>query len=307
MNESITNQTEEGVDPPRRRFTSKQIIICLVALVIVFAGWRLVTERNRQQQLLSELETPVNEDIEQANQTDHTHPLDPILEIAYQSIKKIEAEVVDYTAELARKERIGEQLMPPSRMQLKIRNPRKDQAFSIYVHFTEPENTKGREVIWINGENENKIIAHEAGFLGLLRVVQPPDSFVAMVGNRYPVTETGLLRLMQKLTQYGIRDRKAGSCEVEIIDDVKVAGVTCKRLRIIHPQKREPFTFHIAEVDMDMQRLIPIRLATWDWPESDMETEPVLVEEYIYHNVKLNAGLQDIDFDPDNPEYNYPD
>ena len=148
-------------------------------------------------------------------------------------------------------------------------------------------------------------MAHEAGFLGLLRVVQRPDSFVAMVGNRYPITETGFQKLMEKLIQYGLRDRKFGDCEVEILDDVIVGSVQCKRLRIIHPVKEGPYTFHIAEVDMDMRRQIPIRLATWDWPEPGQQ--PQLVEEYVYHNVKLNVGLQDLDFNPDNPAYDYPD
>ena len=266
--------------------------------------WLYVGESARQQKRRELLDEP-QEDIENAIQTDDSHPLDPILKIAYQSIKTIEEDVVDYTAVLSRRERIGEQEMPPSAMEVKIRNPRAEQDFSIYVRFTEPENTRGREVIWVEGKNENKIVAHEAGLLGLLRIVQPPNSFVAMVGNRYPITETGLLRLMQKLTQYGLRDRKHGKCEVEILEEIEMADILCTRLRIIHPKKQKPFTFHIAEIDMDMQRMIPIRLATCDWPSEGQN--PALIEEYIYHNIKLNVGLKDIDFDPDNPAYDYPD
>ena len=157
----------------------------------------------------------------------------------------------------------------------------------------------------MDGQNDNKIIVHEPGVLGLFKVVQAPDSFVAMVGNRYPITETGLLRLMQKLTQFGLRDRKHGDCDVQIIKNIQVAEVNCTRLRIVHPEKQEPFTFHIAEIDMDMERMIPIRLATWDWPLA--QQEPPLVEEYIYHKLRLNAGLKDLDFDPRNPAYHYPD
>ena len=285
------------------RFPVKKFVLCLLGLAVVTGMWFYLRESARQQERRNLLEQP-REDIESANQTDDSHPLDPILKIAYQSIKKIEDEVADYTAVLSRRERIGEQEMPPSTMEVKIRNPQEEQAFSIYVKFTEPENTRGREVIWVDGKNENKIVAHEAGILGFVRVVQAPDSFVAMVGNRYPITETGLLRLMQKLTQYGLRDRKFGDCEVEILEEIQVADVSCTRLRIIHAEKQKPFTFHIAEIDMDMQRMIPVRLATWDWPTEGKN--PALIEEYIYHNIKLNVGLKDADFDPDNPAYNYP-
>lgn len=311
----MNHQTEPESDPSSddgitdssakksTRFPVKKFVLCLLGLAVVTGMWFYLRESARQQERRNLLEQP-QEDIESANQTDDSHPLDPILKIAYQSIKKIEDEVADYTAVLSRRERIGEQEMPPSTMEVKIRNPQEEQAFSIYVKFTEPENTRGREVIWVDGKNENKIVAHEAGILGFVRVVQAPDSFVAMVGNRYPITETGLLRLMQKLTQYGLRDRKFGDCEVEILEEIQVADVSCTRLRIIHAEKQKPFTFHIAEIDMDMQRMIPVRLATWDWPAEGKN--PALIEEYIYHNIKLNVGLRDADFDPDNPAYNYP-
>ena len=286
------------------QFSIKKTLLLILIIAITASGWLYIRESTRQADRRQILDQP-QENIEEADQTDDTHPLDPVLKIAYQSIKQMEENLVDYTAVLSRRERVGEQEMPPSSMEVKIRNPRNDQAFSIYVKFIKPENTKGREVIWVDGQNDNKIVAHEAGLLGLLKVVQPPDSFIAMVGNRYPVTETGLLRLMRKLTQYGLRDRKHGDCSVEIIENITVAEVNCTRLRIVHPEKQEPFTFHIAEIDMDMERMIPIRLATWDWPLA--QQEPPLVEEYIYHKLRLNAGLKDLDFDPENPAYNYPD
>ncbi|MBA61587.1 MAG: hypothetical protein CMJ76_04405 [Planctomycetaceae bacterium] len=315
MNDQPESNTNKPVLSGKKvlRFRSKSVLLLTFFLLLgitIFTGrWYYLRESVRQderRQAANQLEQDFQKTLE-LKKSERKHPLDPILQIAYQSIKKMEATLVDYTAVLSRRERIGEQAMPPNAMEIKIRNPRKDQAFSIYLKFTEPESTKGREVIWVAGKNENKIVAHETGLLGLLRVVQPPDSFVAMVGNRYPVTETGLLRMMQKLTQYGERDRKHGDCEVEIIEEITVAEVTCTRLRIVHPEKRKPFTFHIAEIDMDMKRMIPIRLATWDWPQDgDNDQNPVLTEEYIYHNVKLNVGLSDIDFDPENPDYSYP-
>ena len=306
QHQSCTDERPTTADAKERifSFSIKKTFLLILSITIVASGWFYVRESARQNERRQVLDQP-QEDIEGADQTDDTHPLDPILKIAYQSIKRMEENLVDYTAVLSRRERIGAQEMPPSSMEVKIRNPRDDQAFSIYVKFTKPENTKGREVIWVEGQNDNKIVAHESGLLGLFKVVQAPDSFVAMVGNRYPVTETGLLRLMQKLTQYGLRDRKHGDCDVQIIKNIQVAEVDCTRLRIVHPHKQEPFTFHIAEIDMDMERMIPIRLATWDWPLA--QQEPPLVEEYIYHKLRLNAGRKDLDFDPENPAYNYPD
>jgi hypothetical protein len=50
---------------------------------------------------------------------------------------------------------------------------------------------------------------------------------------------------------------------------------------------------------------VPIRYAAWTWPEKAGE-EPPLLEEYTYVDMKLNVGLTDKDFDPDNSAYNFP-
>ncbi|MFN5103535.1 MAG: DUF1571 domain-containing protein, partial [Planctomycetota bacterium] len=36
------------------------------------------------------------------------------------------------------------------------------------------------------------------------------------------------------------------------------------------------------------------------------EDEPILDEEFLYENLEINPELGDLDFDPDNPAYNYP-
>ena len=38
----------------------------------------------------------------------------------------------------------------------------------------------------------------------------------------------------------------------------------------------------------------------------DAGGEPWLIERYFYRELEINPGLQDIDFDPDNPDYDYP-
>ena len=50
---------------------------------------------------------------------------------------------------------------------------------------------------------------------------------------------------------------------------------------------------------------VPIRYAAYSWPK-DPGGKPVLEEEYTYLDVKLNVGLGEIDFDPDNPGYDFP-
>ena len=49
----------------------------------------------------------------------------------------------------------------------------------------------------------------------------------------------------------------------------------------------------------DDELQIPIRYESYDWPQKE-GGQPVLLEEYTYTDLKVNVGLTDKDFDPDN-------
>jgi outer membrane lipoprotein-sorting protein len=55
---------------------------------------------------------------------------------------------------------------------------------------------------------------------------------------------------------------------------------------------------------MDNEWKIPVRYAAFNWPEAQ-GSEPEVIEEYTYQNVKINVGLTDKDFDFTNPDYNF--
>lgn len=236
------------------------------------------------------------------------HPLDPLLKIARELKTHMKEEVRDYTATMVKQERIKGQLGEQSRMFLKVRNPRESPSdttpLSAYIKFEQPSSTKGREVIWVEGRNENRLVSHEAGFLNLKRFNLKPDGMLAMMGNKYPVTEIGLLRLVEKLIEKGERDRAIGSCIVETIDGQRVGDRECRLYQVTHPEPVNGFDFHIAQIFVDVQRNIPLRYAAFLWPKDG--EEPPLEEAYTYLDVQLNTGLTDDDFDPDNPDYNFP-
>ena len=292
---------------------AKKISLLALVVVVISGGWvanNLYIERNRQEQREADnrkrdQQTKNVEPISDVEATQNEHPMDAVLLLARDSLNHISETITDYTATLTRQERIGDILTEKNTSRAKIRNELENQSLSVYIFFTQPARVRGREVIWIAGENENKITAHEGGFLNLFRVVQPHDGFIAMLGSRYSIAETGIQRLMAKLIQHALHDREYDECEVQLAE-VQSAGVACRRIRVIHPIEREHFIFHIVEVDIDLRRNIPVRLASWMWPETD-GAEPPLTEEYIYTDIKLNVGLTDDDFNPDSEQYNYPD
>ena len=238
------------------------------------------------------------------------HPLDPALETAKEGLERIREELFDYTGMLVKRERVQGKLMETEFIKFKIRNERivkgKKVPFSIYMRFLKPNDFRGREVIWVKGQNNNKLIAHEnpRKIIGRVTVKLDPDGAMAMKGNRYPIYEAGIENLIVKLVEKATRDREAGDCIVNYSDNAKINKRPCKLIELIHNEKREPYEFHKAKVYIDKELDLPVRYVCWDWP-SKKGGKPRLMEEYTYVNLKINVGLTDKDFDPKNPAYDY--
>ena len=98
------------------------------------------------------------------------HPLDPALELARNSLDHIEANIRDYTCTLVKRERVHGELLDYEFMTCKIRhecvNDGQAIPFGVYLSFLKPDTVKGREVIYVAGQNSGKLIAHEGGFKG---------------------------------------------------------------------------------------------------------------------------------------------
>lgn len=238
------------------------------------------------------------------------HPLDPVLKIAYASRELFEKSIDDYTAVLVKRERINGTLTSETRMEMKIRSRRTQgnklvRPLHAYLKFVDPWLTRGREVIWVENRNDGKLIGHEGGFKNLVRVALAPTDSLAMMGNKYPITEIGLANLVEKLIEKGERDKKSGMCMVSVAEGHKIGDRTCKLIQVTHSERDPRFDFHIAQIFMDADRMVPLRYAAFLWPEKPGDAPP-LEEEYTYLKVELNVGLHDIDFDPENPAYSYP-
>ncbi len=239
------------------------------------------------------------------------HPLAPALERAKQGLKLIEETVDDYTATIIKRERINGKLTEHEFVFAKIRNRKVDKdgkvvvPFAVYMKFLKPDSVAGREVIWVEGANDNKIVAHETGLLGFRRFYLPPNGMIAMMGQRYPITDIGVQKLIEELLERGSNDLKYDECEVTFYKGAKVDKYVCTLIEVVHPVPREHFTFYRARIYIDETLGVPVHYAAWTWP-TEPGGEPVLEEEYTYRNLKLNVGLTDADFDPDNEAYDYP-
>lgn len=240
------------------------------------------------------------------------HPLDPAIEIAKQGLTHIHQHVKDYTCTIIKRERIKGTLGDFEYMSAKIRNRQVDASgkvatpFSVYLSFVKPETVKGREVIWVEGRNSGKLKAHEGGgLLGKLPSVWlDPLGPIAMRNQLYPISEIGVENLVAKLIERGEREKKFDEVEVDFIKGAKINGRVCTLLQVKHPVQREHFEFYLAQVFIDDELNVPVRYAAYAWPAKE-GGQPQVLEEYTYVNLKVNVGLTEQDFDPENPNYRF--
>ncbi len=300
---------------PRGHRFARLVLICVVVLLCLAFLWKAPAAPTLADQLVTETRaaesvgsTPAPAVVEVA--TSDTHPLDPALRLAREALARFEATVDDYSGTIIKRERIAGSLGGESRMEFKIRTRKKEgdklvRPLQVYLKFLDPWLSRGREVIWIENANEGKLVAHEGGLKNLVRVSLAPDDSLAMMGNKYPITEIGLAKLVEKLIEKGERDKKVGPCEVKIEEGFEVGGRRCRKIEVTHPTPDPQFDFHMAQIFIDTERMIPLRYAAYMWPEKP-GAPPPLEEEYTYIDVRLNVGLKDSDFDPNNPAYKYP-
>ena len=233
-------------------------------------------------------------------------PIDRALNIANEGLEYIRRDVRDYTATLIKRERINGVVGDAEFMSIKVRNGKKETGvpLSVYMKFLKPSTVKDREVIWVEGQNDGKLIAHEGSGLVTMTVRLDPDGFIAMRGNRYPISECGIENLVFRLSEKGTRDKEHGNAEVNFYPDTKINGRKCTLIQVTHPENRPEYDFHVCRVFIDDELQVPIRYAAYGWPDK-AGGKPTLDEEYTYLDVALNVGLTDADFDHNNKNYNF--
>lgn len=190
-----------------------------------------------------------------ANQTasasTDAHPLDPAIKIALEGRERIIRDIKDYSATLIKRERVDDELKDYEFMSIKVRNRKVEGKttvvpLSVYLRFLKPRSAEGREVIWIEGKNDGKMFVHEGGFRNLLTVRLDPNGTIAMMGQRYSISNIGIENLLSRLIEKGERDRKRDECEVKFFAQAKIDDRACTLIEVRHPNPRPHFDFSLC-------------------------------------------------------------
>ena len=124
-------------------------------------------------------------------------------------------------------------LGPREAVYLRVRH----EPFSVYMRYLAPAKSAGQEVLYVAGQNGDKLKAHVVGVKSIIGTRNfNPTGRLAMRGNRYPITEIGVLNLTERLIAYGRAELKSPDCLVNL-KRCKVAGVSCTCIELLHPHR----------------------------------------------------------------------
>lgn len=228
------------------------------------------------------------------------HPLTPVMQYNFRSRDNLQR-VNDYTCLFTKRERIDGKLTEHQQIMLKVRH----KPFSVYMRFLGPESLEGQEALYVEGRNNNKLLAHSTGLKRLVGTVAlDPQGDMAMRGNLYPITEVGILKMVNRIIGVAEHDMQYGECDVQYFQGAKVDGRACTCIQVIHPVPRRNFEYYMSRVFIDDQYQIIVRAETYDWPARSGEQPPLLAE-YTYSRIRFNVGLTDLDFSTSNSQYDY--
>lgn len=225
------------------------------------------------------------------------HPLAPAIRVCKASLEEIDRNVRDYSCTLVKCERIDGALGEHQHIFLKVRQ----EPFSVYMRFLKP--FAGREVAYVDGQNNNEMVVLEAGLkrslLGKMNL--DPNGALAMRGQKHPITRVGIRNLTVELIRKMEADLKYAECEVTTKAE-KIGNRPVTLVQVVHPIPRQNFDAHIARVFFDNELGIVIHYDSYLWPKQP-GGEPPLDESFTYTNLKVNNGFTARDFDAyNNPE-----
>jgi hypothetical protein len=173
------------------------------------------------------------------------------------------------------------------------------QPFSVYMYFLKP--FQGREVLYVDGSNNNELTVLESGWkrnLGKMNL--DPNGMVAMRGQKHPITEVGIRNLTAKLIAGKTAEMQFMECNVTSNQNTKIGDRSATMIQIEHPVPRKEFATHITRIFLDNELRVPIHYDCYMWPAPGQT--PPLDASYTYSNLRVNNGLAARDFDATNPE-----
>lgn len=215
--------------------------------------------------------------------------------------------VHSYTGTLDKQEVVHGELLEEQSMDMKCRH----QPFSVYLRWTAGD--VGREVIFVEGVNNNRMIAHDGGWKARIPAFKlTPECALAMRDARYPITKFGITCFIETMLEVHENDLKVGnlsSCSLE--SNQEFDGRTCNKFTTVYQSSKTSPIYRKSVTFIDSQWNIPLYSEHYEWGQNHASEKgedldkSTLIEKYAFRDLNFDEQLSDIHFDRSNKEYNF--
>ncbi len=216
------------------------------------------------------------------------HPLAPAIEIVAGSQIKA-ASLKDYSATFLKTEEVNGKIVEQS-MAINVR----EKPFSVSLKFNNPY--RGRQVIYVEGENNGKMLVKPEGFKAIVGTLSiDPHGDQALAENRHPITQVGISSMLRLVMLQWKSELKHDDIHEVEMTEVKTNGQSCLKIQVIRTKQVPGVPFQMTSLYLSMDTELPVRIENYEWPSVPGKA-PQLVEDYSYQGLKTNIGLKDQDF-----------
>ncbi|MFK7818357.1 MAG: DUF1571 domain-containing protein, partial [Planctomycetaceae bacterium] len=201
-----------------------------------------------------------------------------------------------YSVNFHKHERIDGEMQDPQVVSMDVRH----KPFSVYMKWRKGGD-RGRQLLFVPERNEGLAIVRLGGLKG--RLLPPlriePDGSRAMAESRYPITQAGILPLIDAVIAYRKEDIESRTgVECLMFDDEEIEGRKVYSFKVTYPSSEVSSKYRIAYSYLDQETLVPIRLPNFAWAcDTDDLTpeeldEQTLIEDYAFSGLEVTAQPQ---------------
>jgi len=207
-----------------------------------------------------------------------------MMENAYEKVN-------DYTATFHKRHLLRGKVQPEETVYLKFKKP-----FKLYMKWLKGPH-EGREALYVQGMNKNKMAGHEGGVLGLFNWNLDPKGKIAMREQRHPLTDLGIGRLVEIITGDAKRGAAAKELNLVYLGEEEIYGRKVWHIRMDLPPKKDYYSPR-SDGWIDEESHLPLKVILYG-PDGEF------IESFGYSDLRLNPGLSDAEFEKDYKDYNY--
>ncbi len=212
----------------------------------------------------------------------------------------------DYTVNFHREERIDGDMKEQQSIAMKVQH---QPNFAVYMNWQTGD--RGRQVLFSDAYEDGCMVVKFGGIRRFLPAVRvDPNCGLAKAETRYPITEAGVLGMIEQILAHRQEDLKRGhgvNC-VRLTND-EFDGHQCYRFLLTYEDPKFNAAYRKSILLVDSRRHIPLMVRNFTWATDGEELseeeldKATLIENYSFTKLDMNSELAVADFSRENPKY----